>query len=55
MEKVSSECGKKHKAEQAKVNRKKQLLRLPGHQGSANGNKQVAVSENPEGDLQGIG
>ena len=54
MEKVSSECGKKHKAQQTMVNNKEQLLRLPSHQGSASGNKQITVSEDPEDGLQGI-
>jgi hypothetical protein len=54
MEKVSSECGKKHKSQQTMVNNKEQLLRLPSHQGSASGNKQITVSKDPEDGLQGI-
>jgi len=54
MEKVSGKGGKEHKGEQSFVNNKEQLLRLPSHQGSASGNKQITVSEDPEDGLQGI-
>jgi hypothetical protein len=54
MEKVCGKGGKEHKGEQSRVNGKEQLLRLPGHQGSASGNQQIAVSKDPEDDLQGI-